>query len=350
MLSGKSHKELLQLARGLVPQLKASMHKGQAGKIGVFGGCEDYTGAPFFAAHAAAIVGADLSHVVCERLAAPIIKGYSPDLMVHPYLYASDNVEVERFAPREVWKNLARQPLEEGLEVGAVKKVVEEHILPKLAGLVERLDVFVVGPGFGRDPLMLATLARVVEEIKVADKTVVLDADALFLVSKRPSLVSGYKKAVLTPNVVEFARLCEAVGVDSSSDGAACALSQALGGVIVVRKGGAEEIVRGDKRVVNDMDGSPRRVGGQGDSLAGTMATMLVWAGHYDRGDLSLEPGVRGQRMGADESALVACFAASAVVRVASARAFAKHGRAMQTSDVHACLGEACQEVLGDAW
>ena len=30
-------------------------------------------------------VGADLSHVFCSTSAAPVIKQYSPDLLVHPY-------------------------------------------------------------------------------------------------------------------------------------------------------------------------------------------------------------------------------------------------------------------------
>lgn len=39
----------------------------------------------------------------------------------------------------------------------------------------------------------------------------VLDADALFMVGKDPNVIRGYEKAVLTPNVVEFKRLSEAV-------------------------------------------------------------------------------------------------------------------------------------------
>lgn len=39
----------------------------------------------------------------------------------------------------------------------------------------------------------------------------VIDADGLWLVQEDPEVVKGYKKAVLTPNVVEFKRLCDAV-------------------------------------------------------------------------------------------------------------------------------------------
>ena len=69
-----SDASLLARVRSLVPPLAGDRYKGQAGKVGVLGGCREYTGAPFFAAFAALRVGADLSHVFCTRSAAPVIK------------------------------------------------------------------------------------------------------------------------------------------------------------------------------------------------------------------------------------------------------------------------------------
>lgn len=39
----------------------------------------------------------------------------------------------------------------------------------------------------------------------------VLDADGLYMAGRQLDLVSGYRRAVLTPNVVEFKRLSEQV-------------------------------------------------------------------------------------------------------------------------------------------
>jgi len=39
----------------------------------------------------------------------------------------------------------------------------------------------------------------------------VLDADALLLVQNDPELIRGYRKAIVTPNIAEFARLCQAL-------------------------------------------------------------------------------------------------------------------------------------------
>lgn len=41
------------------------------------------------------------------------------------------------------------------------------------------------------------------------DLYIILDADALVLVGNDPDIIKGYRKAVITPNVAEFARLCE---------------------------------------------------------------------------------------------------------------------------------------------
>ncbi|XP_038673887.1 ATP-dependent (S)-NAD(P)H-hydrate dehydratase [Scyliorhinus canicula] len=76
----------LQLVRNIVPPLTEKKHKGQDGKIGIVGGCTEYTGAPYFAAIASLKVGADLSHVFCTKDAAPVIKSYSPNIIVHPVL------------------------------------------------------------------------------------------------------------------------------------------------------------------------------------------------------------------------------------------------------------------------
>lgn len=37
-------------------------------------------------------MGADLSHVFCTKAAAMIIKGYTPELIVHPYLVESTDI------------------------------------------------------------------------------------------------------------------------------------------------------------------------------------------------------------------------------------------------------------------
>ena len=157
-------------------------------------------------------------------------------------------------------------------------------------------------------------------------------------------MVKNYKNAILTPNVVEFGRLAEAVGVDPKADSAdgAMQLSKALGGVTVVRKGAQEIIAQEDLHGVSDAPGLRRRVGGQGDTLTGAIATFVAWAQNYHRGLWDVSTNLSKQ-----ELRIIACFAAANVVREASRLAFASKRRAMQTSDVHNHLGEAYETLIG---
>ena len=80
------NKALMDEFRRCVPILCKEMHKGQSGKVAVVGGSAEYTGAPYFAAMSSLRVGADLSYVLTTRDAAPVIKSYSPELIVLPIL------------------------------------------------------------------------------------------------------------------------------------------------------------------------------------------------------------------------------------------------------------------------
>ncbi|KAK6038785.1 hypothetical protein COOONC_23711 [Cooperia oncophora] len=76
--------------------------KGKCGKIAVIGGSIEYTGAPFFAAISALRLGADLVHVICAPEAAPVIKTFSPELIVHPGLEPENVLPVCSFRRRSM--------------------------------------------------------------------------------------------------------------------------------------------------------------------------------------------------------------------------------------------------------
>jgi ATP-dependent NAD(P)H-hydrate dehydratase len=123
---------------------------GQQGRVAVIGGSEDYTGAPFFSANASALLGADLSHIICEPQAAQVIKTYSPNLMVHPYLRQSHHVDADAHTA--------------------------DHVVARIASLLDRLHAIVIGPGLGRDSLMQESAGKVVEEAKKRKLPMVIDA------------------------------------------------------------------------------------------------------------------------------------------------------------------------------
>ncbi|KAJ7412556.1 NAD(P)HX dehydratase [Willisornis vidua] len=210
----KDMENIFQLVRNVIPPLTGKKHKGQDGRIGIVGGCREYTGAPYFAAITALKVGADLSHVFCTKDAATVIKSYSPELIVHPVLDSPNAVhEVEKWLPR--------------------------------------LHSVVIGPGLGRDDVLLENAKGIIEKSKVKGIPIIIDADGLWLISQQPSLIQGYQRAILTPNYMEFSRLYEALlrdPVDSSDHhGCVLRLSQAMGNLTVVQKGERDLISDGEK-------------------------------------------------------------------------------------------------------
>ncbi|KAK1704447.1 Ribokinase-like protein [Colletotrichum lupini] len=331
-------KDVLSRVQRMIPPMLEKFHKGQLGRVAVLGGSVDYTGAPYFSAMASARLGCDMSHVICTPGAASVIKTYSPNLMVHP---------------------LMRQTPSDAAEAAATDS---EKISGPIIDMLARLHVLVIGPGLGRDPLMQETVARVIRAARERSIPLVLDADALLVVQKDPGLVKGYELAVLTPNVVEFSRLCKALEVDEGrvkeqaggggeekETAKVEALARALEGVTIVQKGAKDFISNGRDTLVVDLQGGLKRSGGQGDTLTGSIATFLGWRhayleGLWDRG---------GETIKEDELVRLAAFGGSAITRECSRRAFLKKGRSLQASDltdeVHGAFMTLFGEVDGNA-
>jgi ATP-dependent NAD(P)H-hydrate dehydratase len=78
--------QLMRKFKNMIPKLHNELHKGQSGRIGIVGGSKEYSGAPYFSAISSLRVGADLSYVFTTKEAAPVIKSYTPELIVLPLL------------------------------------------------------------------------------------------------------------------------------------------------------------------------------------------------------------------------------------------------------------------------
>lgn len=329
MLGKLSHKELIKLAqKRCIPPLLPKFHKGQNGRVCIIGGCEDYTGAPYFSANATALMGCDMTHVICERDAAPVIKSYSPNLMVHPYL-----------------------------------RTGEAGDMPKIKPLIANMHVLVIGPGLGRDKGMLNSVKDIIKLVLEEHEgmiPIVLDADGLYLISQdkevRDMLVRFPKgRIILTPNVVEFQRIKETIGVEKESDEAGAHIAKKLK-CILVEKGSQDKIFSpeviesatssGSSWLVNSEEGSYKRVGGQGDTLTGTIACMLAFSrAMYDFkicGDDKNPENFKWL-----DYALLSCYAGSTITRECARLAFKDKKRAMQTTDLNDRVGECYDKILG---
>ncbi|KAA0172123.1 hypothetical protein FNF27_06158 [Cafeteria roenbergensis] len=342
-------------ARKFVPSFAVPFHKGQHGRVVVIGGSIEYSGAPCYAAMAALRTGADLAWVICAPEAAGAIKAFSPELIVIPGLPSAEENE-----------RVARLP---AARRDAVARLAAQNLL----GLVRaaRPSAVVVGPGLGREVAVQAAVSAAIEMLCQGGEdgtgpAVVLDADALWAVACKPSIVRGGSRVVITPNAAEAARIAaaaaaaakpEAAAADAraaaaaakpgpAEEGGALGLSKALGGGVTVVLKGAEDMVArapvpgsaaakaagadgadGGEAFAVSHAGSPRRCGGQGDVLAGALGALASWAGD----DLP-----------------AASAAACAILRDAARSAFAKHRRATVTPDILSELGLAFERVLPD--
>lgn len=190
-----------------------------------------------------------------------------------------------------------------------------DNVKPQLQSILARLHVLVIGPGLGREPYM-QTYAKIALSLARQNSLfIVLDADALYLVGQDPSIIQGYRRAVVTPNIVEFKRLSEQVGIDPSTpaDKRAQAISSKLGGVTVLQKGPKDiiatdstgkqasleasqlggvdqEFEKVNEIVQIDLPGGLKRCGGQGDILSGAVGTFLAWGKCYEDGAFGYAP------------------------------------------------------------
>ncbi|KAJ2005650.1 hypothetical protein GGI02_003002 [Coemansia sp. RSA 2322] len=301
-----SQQPRLQTLAQLVPPLSFNMHKGDCGRIAAIGGCDEYTGAPYFVASTALRLGADLAYVVCEKDAAAVIKSYSPDIIVNPYLRSTSNKETDGLA--------AASPDE------------------KIAPLLDKLHAVSVGSGMGNDLEIRNTVHRIIKATRERELPLVLDADSLAILAVSPETIHGYRNAVLTPNAPEFSRLCKALDVDIenvSSEKAAMLLAERLGGVTVVRKGKVDVITNGDRLFVCEETGGLRRCGGQGDILSGAIATFLAWGQQYKRGAWKHTGEIKNE-----DVVMLASYAACMITRHASFLAYDDCGRSTQSTNV----------------
>lgn len=122
-----------------------------------------------------------MCHIFCTQEAATPLKSYSPELIVHPLLRSDSSFAGVSAAQRADSLNEAADKIEQ---------------------VFSRLDVLVLGPGLGRDAAVQELTKQLVHRARVAQLPLVLDGDALFIVSQEPALIQGYTHAVLTPNAV----------------------------------------------------------------------------------------------------------------------------------------------------
>ena len=370
-ITSVSPSNALPLTSTIIPPFNIPFRKGGHGKIAIIGGSFEYTGAPYYSGISSLKTGADLVWIICSMNAGIPIKAYSPELIVHPLLPDSRTL-----SSSTINSNLGISQLNVQGDVqttssssipSSTSSILINQALQSFQELLNRLDTVVIGPGLGRDKLTLETVEQIITLCSQKSIPLVLDGDALYLLSIKPTLLQHYPFAFLTPNAIEFRRLWEAVygseSIPDSDQEASIKLIQKYSSNIGIIKKGKEDIiiVNINNQITNhtiSAIGSPRRCGGQGDVLAGTLGTFLSWGKHYSQ-QLQNELKIINSQQLSSSSSLsnipthnqiyAACaHGAALLTRNAAQHAFAQHKRSMTTPDMIQNIGIAFEELFPD--
>ncbi len=236
-----------ELARSLLPDRHDRGNKGSFGKTLIAGGSRNYLGAPMLATRAAVRSGAGLVYVAVPQPVYELVAGQVNEAIYLP-LAASDG-EINGTA-------------------------ASEELLAAASGM----DSVLVGPGLGQSAGAVGFVEWLVRSLP-EDVPVVLDADALNIVSRMPNWSELLRPTtVLTPHPGEMARLLRC-SVTDVQDNRPAAAKEAAGrfGATVVLKGAATLVANpGGELRISPWVNSGLAKGGTGDVLAGLLAGLLA--------------------------------------------------------------------------
>lgn len=224
-------------ARRLPPRPQES-NKGTFGRVLCVCGSVGMSGAAYFAAKAAYRVGAGLVRILTVEENRAVLQTMLPEAIVTTYdAEAPDLSTIEDAA---AWA-----------------------------------DVLVIGCGLGVTRTSRTVLAHL---LRTSEKPKVLDADALNLLSRNPSLLKYTRGAILTPHPMELSRLIghSVEEILDNSETVAHELAEKYGAVCVLKRH-RTLTADGQGTVYRNTTGnSGMATGGSGDVLAGMIGGL--WA------------------------------------------------------------------------
>jgi NAD(P)H-hydrate epimerase len=227
----------------LLPYRQTASHKGSFGHLLLVAGAEGRGGAVAMAAQAAVVAGSGLVTMAVPKPAVPVVDGACLEAMTHAM--ATDD------------RGQMAGP--EGLDE-----------------LMDRMTAVATGPGMGTGDGAATTLEWILDTWR---GSLLLDADAINLVSDRPERLAGRRHhPVLTPHPGELARLLGRTTEDVVSNRVAAAREAAERAQAVVVAKGFRTIIAdpGGEVFINPTGDAGLASGGSGDVLTGTIGAFLA--------------------------------------------------------------------------
>lgn len=226
-----------------MPPRPKQSHKGTFGRVLVIGGSPCMSGAAYFSAKAAYRTGAGLVHILTHEHNRIILQAQLPEAILS---VCGDHPEVQR---------------------------------QTVLDAINKADAIVIGVGLGQSAGARELLAMTLSN---ADVPLIVDADALNLIAKEPSLLDlASAPIIVTPHIAEMARLCDRSVSEILADKAEYATRFAEQNALICALKDHETLVASgntdDTAVyVNKSGNSGMATGGSGDVLTGVIAALIA--------------------------------------------------------------------------
>ena len=198
---------------------------------------------------------------------------------------------IEIFTPEE-----NRIILQSTLPEAIVTPYTAENAEELLLASIQKADVIVCGCGLSVTPLSRKILSVLLHNVDTEKTPLVLDADALNLISRNPSFLKYIKNTVITPHALEFSRLFGASVQEILTTPSDFAYSYAKKhSLICVLKDHNTVVSDGSERLyINNTGNNGMSTGGSGDVLAGILAGLLAQAKKVTLDTVSLAVYIHG--------------------------------------------------------
>ena len=224
----------------LMPKRKERSSKGDFGRVLCVCGSIGMAGAAYLCAKAALRTGAGLVEILTPEENRIVLQTSLPEAIITPY--TADNATELLFAS------------------------------------MQKATCIAAGCGLSVTPESRKLLSVLLHNVDTAKTPLILDADALNLISKNPSFLKYTKGAIITPHALEFSRLSGNSTEDILMSPADLAYEYAKKySLICVLKDHNTVISDGSKRIyINNTGNNGMSTAGSGDVLAGILAGLVA--------------------------------------------------------------------------
>lgn len=224
----------------LMPKRKERSSKGDFGRVLCVCGSRGMAGAAYLCAKAAYRTGAGLVEILTPEENRIVLQTSLPEAIITPY--TADN----------------------GAEL--------------LLASMQKATCIVAGCGLSVTPESRKLLSVLLHNVDTAKTPLILDADALNLISKNPSFLKYIKGAIITPHALEFSRLSGHSVEDILASTSSLAYEYAKKySLICVLKDHNTVVSDGSERIyINNTGNNGMSTAGSGDVLAGILAGLVA--------------------------------------------------------------------------